>query len=88
VNPSPLLKREERAREVFSTNLRTPQRMRVEPTGAVKPGGKFISMIFSEPIWLGDYVVGCPVAFNGAKYGLTRQKIGGTSIRETCENEE
>jgi hypothetical protein len=55
---------------------------------AVKPGGKFISMIFSEAIWLGDYVVGCPVAFNGAKYGLTRQKIGGTPIRDTRENED
>lgn len=54
-----------------------------ERTGAVKPGGNFISMIFSEPIRLGDYVVVCPVAFNGGKYGLNRQKIGGMPIGET-----
>jgi len=39
---------------------------------------QFIWTIFSESIGLGDHVVVCPVAFNGAKYGLTRQKTGGT----------
>jgi hypothetical protein len=49
---------------------------------------QFFSMIFSEPIWLGDYAAVCPVAFSGGKYGLTRQKIGGTPIGETHEKEE
>jgi len=32
--------------------------------------------IFSEPDWLGDYVVVCPVAFNVAEVRPDRQRIG------------
>jgi hypothetical protein len=44
-------------------------------------------MIFLRAYLLGDYVVVCPVAINGAKYGLIRWKNGGTPTGKTHERE-